>query len=802
MPGDCYAHPGVRAVDRCGRCGVSVCDECWISPSGIVICRSCGKGRRRWQGAALAGALLLAGGAGAYALLREGPAVVETVSARAWSAEVALAAPVAPAGVGALALSPDGLTLASAGVDGQVALWDAQSGAPKGRLSVSKKPLRALAFAGGGWAAAGDDGKLYLLRADASAVDAALERHVKGLTGLASVPGSDLVVSVGADGQVNLWDAKQRSFVRALATRERGLLAVAVSPGGDRIAVGGKPGADGTAQLFLFQTFVSSGPAQDYEALRRDLLGRGLTPEYADSLIGDIKARAAAEAGAPIAEIKVEDPSITALAFSPDGTRLAIAGALRGVVERDLSSNGERPIAPQASARALAYLAEGKLAIASESGRLLLAERAALTEFLPGEAPASQPALVAPRAQEVQKEAALRALVVSAQRLYVAGDLPGLWVSELSVLAPKPFTETAHAGQASALSFLPDGQLLVAGTTGVYRYAVTSSAVQTRAHYPSGDTRALSVSRDGRYLGLVTECATSCRVDLSRGLKPEAARAISARLADAGVTSILDKTPEGVTLSVRGADAERAALALTGLDDLRAPAFQGQGVVSFSLDRGEGLRLEAPSEVSAVAFSPAELGLAAGLASGQIALFSAGDPRPLALLDGGKGAPLLLSYSPDGTLLAAAFPGGEVVLWDAKTRTRLRALYPFEGSPAEPLAMSFSPDGKRLVVANRASSVLQVEVESGERRVSFSFHEPVAALAYTADGASLAVGAASGAVTLFDAQGGQSLASFREPGVLSALRFGPDGMLYAAGLFPARAASLLAWRLSPDPIAP
>ena len=77
----------------------------------------------------------------------------------------------------ALAFSPDGARIASAGVDGAVRVWDAASGIAGRRLVDHTGPVRAVAFSpdGARIASAGDDRTVRIWEAASGARGGVLE---------------------------------------------------------------------------------------------------------------------------------------------------------------------------------------------------------------------------------------------------------------------------------------------------------------------------------------------------------------------------------------------------------------------------------------------------------------------------------------------------------------------------------------------------------------------------------------------------------------------------------------------------
>lgn len=255
-----------------------------------------------------------------------------------------------------------------------------------------------------------------------------------------------------------------------------------------------------------------------------------------------------------------------------------------------------------------------------------------------------------------------------------------------------------------------------------------------------------------------------------------------------GVARIWDAESGEELLTLRGHEGVLDGIAFSPDSQRIATASWDGSVRVWDANTGqELLRLDGHSgNVDGVAFHPDGIQLASASSDSTVRIWNTAPSYELFTITAGIfGPPTMMSLSPDGSLLATGqFLDGptEVRLWDAHTGTHLRSLEIPENVNADDTIrevqnLSFSPDGTYLAAATSVGEVYLWTVDSGTHTRTFAGHTGwVWGLDFSPDGLRLVSAGEDATAKVWDVQSGEVLMTFEgHASFVWSANFNPDG---------------------------
>ncbi|MGF1569556.1 MAG: GUN4 domain-containing protein [Nodosilinea sp.] len=181
---------------------------------------------------------------------------------------------------------------------------------------------------------------------------------------------------------------------------------------------------------------------------------------------------------------------------------------------------------------------------------------------------------------------------------------------------------------------------------------------------------------------------------------------------------------------------------------------------------------------NAIAFTPDNQWVAAGLSSGAVRLWSATTGEPVRTFEGHRYAVRAIAMSPTGQILASASADNTVKIWDLNTGWLLQTI-PLTAANGIVHTLRFSPNGQRLATATDQNTLQLWEVPTGRllRTLVNRAGDGLAPLplAFSPDGTTLATGDADNSLKFWNAVTGarQLTLTVHEP--LRHLAYSPSG---------------------------
>ncbi len=585
-----------------------------------------------------------------------------------------------------------------------------------------------------------------------------LDGHSRPIRAVVFSPDGRRFASGGDDSFILVRDSATLKLIRKIDLPSGCTPGLAFNPDGTLLA---GSGTDGSVRIWDAATGELARPQFQKHTQRSDVNAVAFAPDgrrVASAGFGETDVLVWDSVDATILFSLVgHDRYISAVAFSPDGKSIASASADETVKLWD-SATGKlvRTLKHRAGVRAVSYSADSKrLATACDNNAISVwnTETGTLVRSLTGHT----------------DEATCVSLSADGKRV-ASGSIDRsvrLWDVETG---KELLTHTGHTHKVWTVAFSPDGKRIVSGghdgAVKVWGLAPVRDAQTLAGH----TTRVRRVAFGADSKRLVSGGGTFDKED--------------------GSIKVWDLTTGLTLLSLGGKFPCIWAVAFSpdgrqivgGGDQGFLKVWDAQGRNLFELSGHKGSVYDA-------VFSPDGKLIASagdsgprdkeGRAGDAITLWDATTGRPVRTFEGQEKAVHGICFSPDGRRLASAGDQGDVRVWDVATGELRHTL---RGHSSYARCVQFSADGRRLASTSIHGDVRLWDAETGtEERIIRGHEDAVWAVAFHPDGKRLVSGGNDFRVQLWDAATGDEVLSLKvHEGAITGLVFSPDGQRLAS----------------------
>jgi WD40 repeat protein/uncharacterized caspase-like protein len=526
--------------------------------------------------------------------------------------------------VTSIAFSPDGKTIASGSLDKTVAVCDIKSGRVIRSLVDHSDEVNSVAFSPDGKtiASGSRDQTINLWDAATGEVILTIEGPASEVRAVAFSPDGNTLASGTADKTVRLWHVSDGKLIRAMQGHSSAVRTVAFSPDGQVLASGGD---DKVIKLWNVESGLAIRTLDGHTGIiTSTAFAQGGKLLYSGSLdktvrVGDV------QSGKTSRTIEAATNPITSLAISPDGNTIAVASWVKVHLWNSGSGKWVRNLEGSLSAvRALAFSLDGKTlaSAASNSIKLWDSNSGGLIRILEGHS--SQ----------------VNAVAFSANGKTLASASADKTIKLWDLVSNKLIrTLTEHVSNVTALAFSPDNKFIASG----------------------------SIDKSVRLW------------DVQSG------KSIRTFEGHFSLISAVAFTPDGKTIASGGYD---------------------NYIKLWDVDSGKLIRTLTghTSEVTDVTFSPDGAILASCSRDKTIKLWDPQSGQVIRTVEGHASDVFAIAFSRDGKAMASGGYDKTMRLWDVQTGKLIRT---FEGHSGPVVAIAFSPD-RRFIVSGSEDATAKI----------------------------------------------------------------------------------------------
>jgi WD40 repeat protein/tRNA A-37 threonylcarbamoyl transferase component Bud32 len=490
--------------------------------------------------------------------------------------------------------------------------------------------------------------------------------------------------------------------------------------------------------------------------------------------------------------------AVTAVAFSPDGLRLASGSADGDVRIWDVvrGENLFRWKGHTAAVTGLAFDPDGERLVSTGSGESSSGELK-LWDASKGAALASKTWHTPLAAVAFSPDG--RRLVTAGNDGNVNGLECGCVAWDAATLTPigSLTGQIKRSDRWTSVTFSVDGEWVAAGSSaGLVRVWDGKTAQEFHSPTQASVSGVAFSSRDGRIV-LAANADNSIRAWVTKsgipaftlrghrgGVKAVACSSDGNCLASASLdwtVKLWDIGRRDDDLTLRASEGY-TAVAFSPTSAYLASAPRNKALLIWDVTTGKVVaRLRSlPEAVNGLAFSADGVRLACADSDGIVRIRGIPTGRETLKLQGHTGSVNAVAFCPESARLASAGEDGTVRVWEVSSGQEQLRLRGHDG-PVH--AVAFSPDGSRLASAGKDGIVRVWDASTGQERLALNDHDgPVYSVAFSADGRRLATAGQDEIVRVWDAISGELIQNLRgHMGVVRGLAYGPGDRLASAG---------------------